>query len=158
MSDCPPGCRENFNIYSQHFYGKYSRRSSFHSFLTVFWILSWRIRRKLFLSATLGSPRTLWRDGEKDDIQIFFHFLEGFEDSRWRQYTSNRNWYFSKRNMEKYQTAGRLVIWRPCPVVSGENFLSVTLGSLRTLCTRSAKRRTLAFFHFLEALEDCKWR
>ena len=69
---------------------------------------------------------------------------------------SNRNWYFSKRNMEKYQTAGRLVIRRPCPVVSGENFLSVTLGSLRTLCTRSAKRRTLAFFHFLEALEDCK--
>ena len=60
--------------------------------------------------------------------------------------------------MEKYQTAGRLVIRRPCPVVSGENFLSVTLGSLRTLCTRSAKRITLAFFHFLEALEDCKWR
>ena len=57
--------------------------------------------------------------------------------------------------METYQTAGRLVIRRPCPVVSGENFLSVTLGSLRTLCTRSAKRITLAFFHFLEALEDC---
>ena len=32
--------------------------------------------------------------------------------------------------MEKYHTAGRLVIRRPCPVVSGENFLSVTLGSL----------------------------
>ena len=46
---------------------------------------------------------------------------------------SNRNWYFSRRNMEKYQTAGRLVIRRPCPVVSGENFLSVTLGSLRTV-------------------------
>ena len=58
--------------------------------------------------------------------------------------------------MEKYQTAGRLVIRRPCLVVSGENFLSVTLGSLRTLCTRSAKRTTLEFFHFLEALEDCK--
>ena len=57
--------------------------------------------------------------------------------------------------MEKYQTAGSLVIRRPCPVVSGENFLSVTLGSLRTLCTRSAKWRTLEFFHFLEALEDC---
>ena len=40
--------------------------------------------------------------------------------------------------------------------VSGENFLSVTLGSLRTLCTRSAKRTTLEFFHFLESLEDCK--
>ena len=60
--------------------------------------------------------------------------------------------------MEKYQTAGRLVIRRPCLVVSGENFLSVTLGSLRTLCTRSAKRITLAFFHFLEALKDFKWR
>ena len=48
--------------------------------------------------------------------------------------------------MEKYQTAGRLVIRRPCPVVSGENFLSVTLGSLRTLCTRSAKQITLAVF------------
>ena len=58
--------------------------------------------------------------------------------------------------METYQTAGRLVIQRPCPVVSGENFLSVTLGSLRTVCTRSAKRTTLGFFHFLEALEDCK--
>ena len=35
--------------------------------------------------------------------------------------------------MEKYQTAGRLVIRRPRPVVSGANFLSVALGSLRTL-------------------------
>ena len=69
---------------------------------------------------------------------------------------SNRNWYFSKRNMEKYQTAGRLVIRRPCPVVFGENILSVTLGSLHTLCTRSAKRITFAFFYFLEALEECK--
>ena len=58
--------------------------------------------------------------------------------------------------MEKYQNAGRLVIRRPRPVVSGANFLSVTLGSLRTLCTRSAKQITLAFFHFLEALEDRK--
>ena len=40
--------------------------------------------------------------------------------------------------------------------VSGENLLSVTPGSLRTLCTRSAKQTTLEFFHFLEALEDCK--
>ena len=32
--------------------------------------------------------------------------------------------------MEKYHTAGRLVIRRPCRVVSGENFLSVMLGSL----------------------------
>ena len=60
--------------------------------------------------------------------------------------------------MEKYQTAGRLIIRRPCLVLSGENVLCVTLGSLRTLCTRSAKRITSAFFHFLEALKDCKWR
>ena len=33
---------------------------------------------------------------------------------------------------------------------------NVTLRSLRTLCKRSAKRTTLEFFHFLEALEDCK--
>ena len=58
--------------------------------------------------------------------------------------------------MEKYQAVGRLVIRRPCPVVSGENFLSVTLGSLRNLCTRSAKRTTLAFFHPLEVLEAFK--
>ena len=45
-----------------------------------------------------------------------------------------------------------------CPEESEENSLGVTLGSLRTLCTRSAKRTTLDFFHFLEALEDCKWR
>ena len=56
--------------------------------------------------------------------------------------------------MEKYQTAGRLVIRRPCPVVSEENFISVTLGSLRTQCSGSAKRTTFEFFHFLEALED----
>ena len=58
--------------------------------------------------------------------------------------------------MQKYQTTGRLVIQRPCPVMYGENFLRVKLGSLCTLCTRSAKRIKLAFFHFLEALEDCK--
>ena len=58
--------------------------------------------------------------------------------------------------MEKYQTAGSLVIRRLCPVVSKENFLSVTLGSLRTLCSGSAKRTTLEFFHFLETPEDCK--
>ena len=32
--------------YIQLFYGKYIRHSSFYSFLTVFWILSGRIRRK----------------------------------------------------------------------------------------------------------------
>ena len=32
--------------------------------------------------------------------------------------------------MEKYQTAGPLVIRKPCPVVSGVNFLSVALGSV----------------------------
>ena len=58
--------------------------------------------------------------------------------------------------MEKCQPAGRLVIRRSRPVVSGENFLRVTLGSLRTLCTGSAKRTTFEFFHFLEALEDYK--
>ena len=58
--------------------------------------------------------------------------------------------------MEKYQTTGPFVIQRPCPVMYVENFLRVTLGSLRTLCTRSAKRIELAFFHFLEALEDFK--
>ena len=42
--------------------------------------------------------------------------------------------------------------------VSGENFLSVTVGSLLTLCTRSAKRTTLEFFHFVEALQDCTFR
>ena len=70
--------------------------------------------------------------------------------------SSNRNWYFLKRNMEKNQTVGRLVIRRPCPVVSEKNFLSVTVGSLRSLCSGSAKRTTFEFFHFLEALEDSK--
>ena len=58
--------------------------------------------------------------------------------------------------MEKYQTAGRLVFRRLCPVVSGENFLTLTLGFIRTLCTRSAKRSTFEFFHILEAPEDFK--
>ena len=40
--------RAILDIYSQLFYGKYIRRSSFYSFLTVFWILSGRIRRKIF--------------------------------------------------------------------------------------------------------------
>ena len=52
--------------------------------------------------------------------------------------------------MEKCQTAGRLVIWRPCPVVTGENFLS-------TLYTGSAKLTTFEFFHLLEALERELW-
>ena len=51
--------------------------------------------------------------------------------------------------MEKCQTAGRLVTRKPCPVVFGEN-------SLSTLCLWSAKQTTFEFFHFLEALEDCK--
>ena len=34
----------------------------------------------------------------------------------------------------------------------------VTLWSLRTLWTESAKRTTFKFFHFLEALEDSKWK
>ena len=58
--------------------------------------------------------------------------------------------------MEKYRNVGCLVIRRPCPVVSEENFLSVTLRSLRTLCSGSAKQTTFEFFHFLEALDDSK--
>ena len=63
---------------------------------------------------------------------------------------------FSRRNMEKHQAAGRLVIRRPCPVVSEGKKKSVTLGSLRTLCSGSVKRKMFEYFHFLEALEDCK--
>ena len=40
--------------------------------------------------------------------------------------------------MEKYQTAGRLVIQRPCPAVSEENFLSVTLGFF-VLCVQGRR-------------------
>ena len=58
--------------------------------------------------------------------------------------------------MEKKKTAGRLVIQRPCPAVSEENFVSVTLGSLCSLCSGSAKRTKFECFHSLEALEDCK--
>ena len=58
--------------------------------------------------------------------------------------------------MEKYRTAERLVIRRPCPVVSKENSRSVTLRSLCTLCAGSAKLTTFEFLHFLEALEDSK--
>ena len=50
-----------------------------------------------------------------------------------------------------------LVSRRPSPVVSEEKKI-VTLGSLRNLGSGSAKRKTFEFFHFLEALEDCKCR
>ena len=49
--------------------------------------------------------------------------------------------------MEKYQAAGRLVIGRPYPVVSEEK-KSVTLGSLRTLRSGSARRKKVEFFTF----------
>ena len=45
---------------------------------------------------------------------------------------------------------------RPCPAVFEENFLSVTLVSLRTLCTGSVTKATFEFFPFLEVLEDSK--
>ena len=63
---------------------------------------------------------------------------------------------FVKEKYGKNQTAGRLVIRRLFLVVSEENFLSVTLGSLRSLCSGSAKRTKFECFHSLEALEDCK--
>ena len=53
---------------------------------------------------------SLCEESAKRTIFKFFNFLEALEDFKGRQNTSNRNWYFSKRNMEKYQTAGRLVI------------------------------------------------
>ena len=40
--------------------------------------------------------------------------------------------------MEKYQTAGRLVIRRSCPVVSGENFL-VSRLDLFALCVQGQR-------------------
>ena len=55
--------RAILDIYSQLFYGKYIRRSSFYSFLTVFWILSGRIRRKILFFVD--------RVGEKDNVKIF---------------------------------------------------------------------------------------
>ena len=70
---------------------------------------------------------------EKDNVRFFFIFSKHLRILNEEKIFPVRNWYFSKRNMEKYQTAGRLVIRRPCPVVFGKNFLSVTLGYLRTL-------------------------
>ena len=59
--------------------------------------------------------------------------------------------------MEIYRTTGRLAIRRQCAAVFEENLLSVTLGSLRTLCTKSADNGQRSnFFHSLEALEDSK--
>ena len=69
---------------SQLFNGKYIRRSSFYSFLTVFWILSGRIRSSLFLSVTHGSLRTLCTRSAKRITLEFFHFLEALEDCKWR--------------------------------------------------------------------------
>ena len=63
---------------------------------------------------------------------------------------------FVKEKYGKNQTAGRLVIRRLCLVASEENFLSVTLGSFRSLCSGSAKRTKFECFRSLEALEDCK--
>ena len=54
--------------------------------------------------------------------------------------------------MEKYQTSGRLVIRRPCSVVSEEKKVS----RLDSSYSVSAKWTTLKFFHFLDAFEDCK--
>ena len=54
---------------------------------------------------------------------------------------------------EKYGKISDYWTFSYSKTVSSENFLSVTLGSLRTLCTRSAKRTTSEFFHFLEELE-----
>ena len=58
--------------YSQLFYGQYINRSSCYSFLKVFWILSSRIRRKIF-SVTLGSQSSysVKRVGKKDNLWIF---------------------------------------------------------------------------------------
>ena len=70
--------------YIQLFHGKYIRRSSFYSFLTVFWILSGRIRSSLFLSVTHGSLRTLCSRSAKRITLEFFHFLEALEDCKWR--------------------------------------------------------------------------
>ena len=50
-----------------------------------------------------------------------------------------------------------LLYFEFCPEESeGKFFWSVTLGSLRTLWTESAKRTTFEFFHFIEVLEDSK--
>ena len=57
---------------------------------------------------------------------------------------------FSNRKMEIYRTAGRLAIRRQYAAVFEENLLSVTLGSLRTLCTKSATRTTFEFFFTLQ--------
>ena len=49
--------------------------------------------------------------------------------------------------MEKYQTAGRLVIRRPCPVVSEENFLRRL--DLFVLCVQGRRNgQRLNFFTF----------
>ena len=64
----------------------------------------------------------------------------GFFEEKYRKISDCRTFSYSK-------TVSGSVRWKSC---------SVTLGSLRTLCTGSAKRTTFEFFHFLEALEDYK--
>ena len=55
--------------------------------------------------------------------------------------------------MEKYQTAGRLVIRRPCPV----KIFMVSRLDLFALCEQGQRNgQRWNFFDFLEALEDCK--
>ena len=57
---------------SQLFYGKYIRRPSFYSFLTVFWILSGRIRRRIFFKCHVWiSSYSVNRVGEKDNLRVF---------------------------------------------------------------------------------------
>ena len=61
--------------------------------------------------------------------------------------------------MEKHQTAGRLVIRRPCAVVSGENFLKKCHAWIYShSVNKVSETDNVGIFHFLEALEDCKLR
>ena len=56
--------------------------------------------------------------------------------------------------MKKISDCQTLSYSKTVPVEFEKNFLSVTLGSLRTACAELAKRTTFKFVHFLETLED----
>ena len=58
--------------------------------------------------------------------------------------------------MKKISDCQTLSYSKTVPVEFEKNFLSVTLGSLRTACAELAKRTTFKFVYFLGALEDSK--
>ena len=126
---------------------------TWHVFKPFFWFFCCYLPARLFNNLTLKAYFQPWCNARRDPISCNTKFPDHWKPSKivfLKSHPGHIVNCFTVNTFAVRHFTVSLQYFEFCPEKSEEKFYF--------LWTESAKRTTFKFFHFLEALEDSKWR